>query len=232
MSKEIYYRADFKRYEPPRSNPKYSFKGYFKLSYYTTGKTVFIASHDPEGYKHCELMDDGCLKVVFNDHKLDPGRLMCRNEYYSSDQDFADKICDAHFITPTEIFLSETGVASGESNMGNDCVDSAFEGDQIPPCVGSNLKLYFRMSEEDGVKLSDSDCDFELKYYTRSIEECVTIKKEDAVKESDNKYTFVIATRDLSEGALRCLATVTSAKLGTTIIKEIITGVTLAPLPL
>lgn len=99
-------------------------------------------------------------------------------------------------------------------------------------CVGSNLKLYFRMSEEEGVKLSDGDCDFELKYYTRSIEECVTIKKENAVKESDNKYTFVVATRDLSEGALRCLATVTSAKLGTTIIKEIITGITLAPLPL
>lgn len=114
MSASVNYRTDFKIFEVPAEGAEYTFSVPFRFSYYTTGATVFVASHCNGEYNNCELLEDGRLKVTFDNHGLAPGRVLCRREFYLTDEDYNDGICNAVFDTTTDIFLTLSGSDLGD----------------------------------------------------------------------------------------------------------------------
>lgn len=114
MSASVNYRTDFKIFEVPAEGAEYTFSVPFRFSYYTTGATVFVASHCNGEYNNCELLEDGRLKVTFDNHGLAPGRVLCRREFYLTDDDYNNGICNAVFDTTTDIFLTLSGSDLGD----------------------------------------------------------------------------------------------------------------------
>lgn len=114
MSASVNYRTDFKTFEVPAEGAEYTFSVPFRFSYYTTGATAFVASHCNGEYNNCELLEDGRLKVTFDNHGLAPGRVLCRREFYLTDEDYNDGICNAVFDTTTDIFLTLSGSDLGD----------------------------------------------------------------------------------------------------------------------
>lgn len=66
----------------------------FVFNYYTAYGSVYTAKHCGGEFTNCKPMDDGSLMVVFDNHGLRPGKLMCERKFYLTDQDYADGICD------------------------------------------------------------------------------------------------------------------------------------------
>ena len=50
-------------------------------------------------------LDDGSLLVIFDRHGLRPGTLSVKREYYLSDADFADGICNLVSVEITGVIL-------------------------------------------------------------------------------------------------------------------------------
>ena len=66
---------------------------------------VLVAEFDGHGYKNCRRLDDGGLLVIFGRHGLRPGALSVKREYYLSDADFADGICNLVSVENTGVIL-------------------------------------------------------------------------------------------------------------------------------
>ena len=64
-----------------------------------------VAEFDGHGYKNCRRLDDGSLLVIFDRHGLRPGTLSVKREYYLSDADFADGICNLVSVEITGVIL-------------------------------------------------------------------------------------------------------------------------------
>lgn len=222
MSVSIHFQSDFKKFETAKA--PFSFQDPFRFVYYTSGATTYEASYLDGEYKNCVLMGDGSLKVIFEDHGLAPGRLMCRKEYYLADSDFADGERKQVVLTPTDTFL-----------LAADDVDVSVEMDtEITDVVeGSYLVMTFKMSPVEGIALSD--CEFTLEYYTNSITKSCKKVKSDGRKISDDEYEIIVDTKMTGHGLLKCLATINLPREGydepLPIIKDLTTNITINKKP-
>lgn len=87
----INYQSDFKIIEKSLNG---DINTPFRFTYRTVLSGCVVAEFDGHGYKNCRRLDDGGLLVIFGRHGLRPGALSVKREYYLSDADFADGICN------------------------------------------------------------------------------------------------------------------------------------------
>ncbi len=89
----------------------------FKYSYYTSQSTPYVASWDGEEYTNCRREEDGSLLVIFENHKLTTGQLMVKRDYYLSDSDFSDGICNISSTEKTGIELTTQSSTTSQSQI-------------------------------------------------------------------------------------------------------------------
>lgn len=109
MNKHINYQSDFKLFEKGDLNV-----APFVFKYYTDANHEYIASYTNGEYKNCKLLDDGRLAIIFDEHGLPPGILRCRREYYLTDKDFDDGICNLVTVETTGIELVKGKTDGGD----------------------------------------------------------------------------------------------------------------------
>ena len=94
----INYQSDFKIIEK-------SLNGDINTPFRFTYRTVLSGCVVALGKKTCRRLDDGGLLVIFGRHGLRPGALSVKREYYLSDADFADGICNLVSVENTGVIL-------------------------------------------------------------------------------------------------------------------------------
>lgn len=99
---KINYQSDFKIIE---KNLNGDVNTPFRFTYRTVLSGCVVAEFDGHGYKNCRRLDDGSLLVIFDRHGLRPGTLSVKREYYLSDADFADGICNLVSVEITGVIL-------------------------------------------------------------------------------------------------------------------------------
>ena len=98
----INYQSDFKIIEKSLNG---DINTPFRFTYRTVLSGCVVAEFDGHGYKNCHRLDDGGLLVIFDRHGLRPGALSVKREYYLSDADFADGICNLVSVENTGVIL-------------------------------------------------------------------------------------------------------------------------------
>lgn len=102
---QINYKSDFKiteKSETIASNVPFTFM------YYVTKKKTYIASFDGiSEYINCERLEDGSIKVIFNNSNLGRGILRVERKYYITDKDFKDGVFNVVTDDATDVFLHE-----------------------------------------------------------------------------------------------------------------------------
>lgn len=103
---KINYQSDFKLNEVSES---VDLSTPFKFSYYTTSfsSNRITASFDGENYTNCRRLEDGSLLVIFDNPRLGVGRLAVRREYFLTDSDFADGICNSVSEEEINVYLTQ-----------------------------------------------------------------------------------------------------------------------------
>lgn len=99
--KSVNYKSDFKLIEGGCD-----FSVPFVFEYRTGFGRSYKAGHIDGQYDNCQLMEDGRLMVVFDNHGLNPGILTCERHFYLTDKDYHDGICDLWDKRPTGIVLT------------------------------------------------------------------------------------------------------------------------------
>ena len=99
----INYQSDFKIIE---KNLNGDVNTPFRFTYFNPFKGKFIASFDGQEYVGCSRMEDGSLLVAFDNPGFSPGMLKVKREYFISDSDFMDGICNLVSIEDTGIVLT------------------------------------------------------------------------------------------------------------------------------
>ena len=99
--KSVNYKSDFKLIEGGCD-----FSVPFVFEYRTGFGRSYKAGHIDGQYDNCQLMEDGRLMVVFDNHGLNPGILTCERHFYLTDRDYHDGICDLWDKRPTGIVLT------------------------------------------------------------------------------------------------------------------------------
>lgn len=67
----------------------------FRLSFYTTNsKKSYVAEYVNGEAKNCVIVNDKVVLAVFDSHNLGTGTLLVREEYFLTDEDFNDGICN------------------------------------------------------------------------------------------------------------------------------------------
>lgn len=89
---QINYKSDFKLFEE-RDGGK-GFDVPFVFRYSTLAGSGYECSHVDGEYHNCKPLDDGRLMVIFDNHGLPAGQLVCERHFYLTDKDFHDGICD------------------------------------------------------------------------------------------------------------------------------------------
>ena len=95
---KINYQSDFKIIE---KNLNGDISTPFRFTYFNPFKGKFIASFDGQEYVGCSRMEDGSLLVAFDNPGFSPGMLKVKREYFISDSDFRDGICNLVSIEDT-----------------------------------------------------------------------------------------------------------------------------------
>lgn len=114
-TRQVNYKSDFKLIEKLTVTDDSGaglLDAPFVFNYYTAYGSVYTAKHCGGEFTNCKPMDDGSLMVVFDNHGLRPGKLMCERKFYLTDQDYADGICDMVDNRYTGIMLT-TGATCG-----------------------------------------------------------------------------------------------------------------------
>ena len=141
----INYQSDFKIIE---KNLNGDLKTPFRFTYQTALSKPVVASFDGHDYKNCRRLDDGSLLVVFDNHGMRPGNLTVRREYYLTDADFADGICNLVSMEFTGIVL--VNGRSDDSTGTIDVYPNYQKGDKGDPMTWES------MTEEQRTELKDS----------------------------------------------------------------------------
>ena len=101
------------------------------------------------------------------------------------------------------------------------------------PVVGSQLLMSFRMEPVGDVHLSE--CEFEVSYYTTTIEKCHTIEKGKMTEKSEDEYLALVETDLTGAGTLKYVATITipheDIENGIKLVKNVTTTVNIRPMP-
>ena len=112
-AREVNHNSDFKLMEKPGEGQGGDmFASPFVFNYYTAPGQTYTARHCNGEYVNCKPMDDGSLMVIFDNHHLRPGKLMCERRFYLTDQDYADGTCDLVDNRYTGVRLT-TGATGG-----------------------------------------------------------------------------------------------------------------------
>ncbi len=78
----------------------------FRYTYYTSKSEGYVVSYDGQEYVNCRCETDGELLVIFENHALNLGELHVKREYFLSDTDFADGVCNVVSVERTNIELT------------------------------------------------------------------------------------------------------------------------------
>lgn len=119
--KIINYESDFKIIEGFKDKSPIT-TAPFRFSYYTKmSKRTYVAEYDGLNYTNCKPTDDGRIVVAFDNHKLGMGVLNVKREFFLTDKDFADGICNLVSVETTGITLD-----SGATDEIDDIVIEVF----------------------------------------------------------------------------------------------------------
>lgn len=119
--KIINYESDFKIIEGFKDKSPIT-TAPFRFSYYTKmSKRTYVAEYDGSNYTNCKPTDDGRIVVAFDNHKLGMGVLNVKREFFLTDKDFADGICNLVSVETTGITLD-----SGATDEIDDIVIEVF----------------------------------------------------------------------------------------------------------
>ncbi|MFR9603283.1 MAG: hypothetical protein SNG02_05370 [Rikenellaceae bacterium] len=104
---KINFLSDFKLYE---ESTLIDANTPFRFTYSTPLSVGYVASFDGSSYTNCSLQEDNSLLVVFDNHHLNIGKLSVKREYFLSDSDFEDGICNlvSTFTTDIEITTEDS----------------------------------------------------------------------------------------------------------------------------
>ena len=112
-AREVNHNSDFKLIEKPGDGQGGDmFASPFVFNYYTAYGSVYTAKHCGGEFTNCKPMEDGSLMVIFDNHHLRPGKLMCERKFYLTDKDYADGICNMVDNRYTGVRLT-TGATDG-----------------------------------------------------------------------------------------------------------------------
>lgn len=100
---QINYKSDFKLFEE-RDGGK-GFDVPFVFRYSTLAGSGYEVSHVDGEYHNCKPLDDGRLMVIFDNHGLPAGQLVCERHFYLTDKDYHDGICDLWDKRAVDVFL-------------------------------------------------------------------------------------------------------------------------------
>ncbi len=131
----INYQSDFKINEVSKivdlTTP-------FKFAYFTNGLQIYNVSYDGVIYTNCRRLEDDSLLVIFDNHKLGVGRLRVKREYFLTDSDFADGVCNKVIIDNIDACL-----VAGADNCDKDITIEVYPAyqkgdDGSTPYIGDN----------------------------------------------------------------------------------------------
>lgn len=100
---QINYKSDFKLFEE-RDGGK-GFDVPFVFRHFTLAGSGYECSHVDGEYHNCKPLDDGRLMVIFDNHGLPAGQLVCERHFYLTDKDYHDGICDLWDKRAVDVFL-------------------------------------------------------------------------------------------------------------------------------
>ena len=100
---KVNYQSDFKIVEKNMNGDEHT---PFKFAYYTITSKNIYATYDGTEYRNCKRLPDGTLLVAFDNHGLRVGSLMVRREYFLTDADFKDGICNLVSVEDTGVKLT------------------------------------------------------------------------------------------------------------------------------
>lgn len=144
--KSINYQSDFKLIE---KNLNGDISTPFRFTYRTILSGCFVTEFDGKEYKHCRRLDEGSLLVAFDNHGLRPGALSVKREYYLTDADFTDGICNLVSVESTGIML-----VSGKTDDSTATIEVYPNYQQGPPgnpMTWDDMTLEQRKSLKDAV---------------------------------------------------------------------------------
>lgn len=130
------------------------------------------------------------------------------------------------------VSIRSVSVSEEEQKPAQECNEVSI--DCSDPVEGSQLLMTFCMEPESEVHLAD--CEFEVRYYTSTIERSHTITKAEMTKRSNDEYLALVETDLTGYGTLKYVATITmpnaeAPKGELKIIKDVTTKVNIRPMP-
>lgn len=197
MSRNVYYKSNFKREESPARDGSYSFMEPFCLTYYTDGANSYVASYKDGKYTNCKLLDGGELLVIFEGHTLAPGRLMCRKEFSNVDLDYPDRTHDVAFTEATDYFLTVNNPDEGSGGI----TPANTNKDLL---LGEHATLKISLDPYEGHRMGDYD--FTIEIYTQP-NRVLTFEKKDCTFIDPDTYSFIVDTSKLGLGTIVGIAT-------------------------
>ena len=114
----INYESDFKIIEGFKDGSSI-LAAPFRMTYYTkVSRGVYVAEYNGSEFVNCHPSDDGRVIVPFDSPKLGMGVLMVKREFFLSDSDFKDGICNLVSVESTGITLDRGATdMDGEVNI-------------------------------------------------------------------------------------------------------------------
>jgi hypothetical protein len=142
----INYQSDFKIIE---KNLNGDISTPFRFIYRTVLSGTLVAEFNGSEYKNCRRLEDGSLLVIFDRHELRPGALSVKREYYLSDADFADGICNLVSVENTGVILVVG--KSDDSTAHVDVYPNYQKGDRGDPLTYDAMTTVQKMELKDAV---------------------------------------------------------------------------------
>ncbi len=99
----INYKSDFKILE--NFIGETDLETPFRFTYKSSTSASYVVWFDGEEYSSCRRLDDGSLLVSFNNHSLMPGELTVLREWFLTDSDFEDGVCNSTIIESCGVTL-------------------------------------------------------------------------------------------------------------------------------
>lgn len=148
--KHFNYQSDFKIEEPLKNDAP------FRYTYFTKkiGKVV-VAEYDGTEYKNC-IARDGKLTVPIEHGSVGLGEVKVKREYFLTDSDFADGVCD--FVTdnvPTDIEVWR-GPTDAAEVVHVDVAPYYTKGDKGDKGEGANIYGTLNLTDLDAVKAAQN----------------------------------------------------------------------------
>ncbi len=152
---KINYQSDFKLNEVSAIDDTTT---PFCYRYRTSGSTSYKVEFDGVNYTNCRRAEDGSLLIVFDNHKLEIGRLQVRREYFLSDSDYADGVCNKVSEEMLDITLTNGRSDSHDKIVVEVYPDYQKGDDGLTPYVGENLNWWIG-DEDSGISAGGGSSD-------------------------------------------------------------------------